>query len=603
MHTDGVGHSYNEMIYTDGSTMERPVAIVTVASGNYVIVIAARGTNSMTTGSDFIRLIEVDAAGVILNQADVTNPGFSVSGPNYENLIPMDATFVGGTLFICGFTTTNTYTAPNYPDFGGQDSKTAFVVSFDITTFSATNARYYDYTFAGPPTLTDDYDIAMRIQSTSGGNLFVTGCANVVLGTPTGEFFTGGSMQLMIDPTTLASIYNVPILSDNAPFSSNFEYSIGFTEDATGSGDYYTYCNYAVQQSNSTGFDPYPVSFHLTGVDNTLQPRPSSFKTNRMIFPGFDYAWANTVLPTTTTGTDEVIGYQNGEDHNCPVSGVINPPTADFIMPFFFDLTPAYSLTYGIQPTTAVSWYTVLSGAGTGNVAYGYSFPTLGGGQSTIGWAPRMGFQFFPSTGSQYNILSAPYLNSNGIGGYHLNVKHASLIPGSGTAHPCSNNYCNPSGILDNAVETDLSAFHTPQFPEDYFGINTNEPHDYVERPDTIFHYDCYTSTVPPYFKHLNETTLTPSQELGLAKALTPYPNPAKDFISIKSDGINDKGTGFKISITDITGKQSMILYNGTVANMPRELQLPQSLANGTYVVTIRMNDRKDFHYKIGIVR
>ena len=162
-----------------------------------------------------ILLLKVDIFGNLLSEQIIESPLLH-NGTDYSEIIPLNSYLFNNQLYICGFITTNNLSTSEL-NWGPQDTRKAFVLRYDPVSQTVTNAMTYDYTFTPTGGLTQDYDMALRIQKLSNGNLFVTGSANTVIGVTWRNFvdeFLCGTLNLEINPFTLMDVHNMPFVNE-----------------------------------------------------------------------------------------------------------------------------------------------------------------------------------------------------------------------------------------------------------------------------------------------------------------------------------------------------------------------------------------------------
>ena len=93
---------------------------------------------------------------------------------------------------------------------------------------------------------------------------------------------------------------------------------------------------------------------------------------------------------------------------------------------------------------------------------------------------------------------------------------------------------------------------------------------------------------------------LSTDKPLTTATAVSIYPNPASDYVTIKIEG--DEAVNVKISLLSINGAKARLLYQGQVDEGSQTLSFPlNGLVPGSYICS--MNIGADYHASVLVVR
>lgn len=519
-----------------------------------LIIIASR--RDVNGGPMMIEVLRADGIGQVVSG----NIIFDKAG---ENLHPLGTAMEGDQLYICGYTTLSG--GPWIPDY--RTSKEIFIVQYDLSQERVVKSFRHDYPAVAPG---NDYDMATRIKILSNGNIFVTGSCNVddpsvPLYDSLSKGYYCGTLSLTLD-AGLNIIYDkpvsayLPVVGGGTNIIARGEAGFDITEDPVGNG-YFIFSNTFVAEAHT----PIPLMqpFHVTFVDNNMDV-PAAMQ-NRYRGPGFDVVWGVNLVPGNIDATTILSGYQNSRPWpNSPF-----PTLPSNINPFLAELKLEYN---GVIDVQALYFSTILSNEGTGDpLLYPNNFTDLGGYFSNLAWGPPNARRDLSYARGIY--LSAPIWNPDGFS--HLNMKMINAWE-DGTVN-CPIDKLQAGGDVVNAwqcnggVQTLDIADNARYYTEQDFSFD----------PDNI--YECYDAS------GVFRPTGIASRD-GIIASVTLSPNPAQDYIVATVEGLTGDAA-VSITLTDITGKQLGILYDGKATGLnENRIKLPQ-LPAGLYLVVIGNKD------------
>ncbi|HLO71812.1 MAG TPA: T9SS type A sorting domain-containing protein [Flavipsychrobacter sp.] len=593
------------------------------------------------------------------------------------------------TLFICGYVTmdptvgpaTGTFThiptginiALPYPDF--TSTKQAFVLSIDVggATPTLQNCRYYNWNYHGGTTnpIEYDFDMAMHMTELSAnyggatlansraGHIHVTGSVTAKTGecngpnTSTGPkpftFIRSATMNLFIDPATL----NVDVFGNN-PFIAmgnvdgmgKSEYGVAFVEGSNGIDNYIVSNEY---DGAPSGFGPSSPSSYVTWAPTAyggFNYKPEAFTIAHANQWGFVHsaapnkrlkfrsgAWA---LQTLVSSHPNVLSSGN-YDHRFVIAGMMHtdpyaptsmilPPSDNNIIPFLFDVQPAWSnATTGsfigntIRPVNDLSAVTpskfapnedfiaYVNQTGTGIVGTDVNnYLTMGSDFSSVLWGPTFADRYEPDVRQDY-VLNAPKFGKRLASG---NITSFLGLKAMFAHHEDK----------DIAYGGCVEKFSMGSIPEDIEGIIGTPPYagmDYDDNDQSLFIY-CGTNTPTIYNNALydkfgdctglqhspdNSPVYRTSTGIRLQNAKTTiFPNPASDALHIQLASDIATDVNVKIVLSTIQGQVVKELYNGTAEALSAEynMSLP-AVASGLYVVQVYSNNKVVHQQKLSI--
>lgn len=551
-------------VFNDPDYDERAVGIHFLSSTDIVIVASRRDYQNLI-GVDGIEVVRVNNLGSLQYAKSITG-----NTSSYDNIYPLGTLVDHNYLYICGYVTANgTTNYPNFPEF--TSDRKAFVLKYDLTTDAVVAAKTWEYTFSPSATLTYDYDMAMRMKMFNAG-LFIVGSCNVVHpDQASNDHFVGGTLSILLDPTTFVDIYNKPFCDENLLSSSgDAEHGFDVIENTWSGGGFFVFSNTFNTQSGIDGYDPIPKWFSATGLNSFLDPLNSLVSTyqDRVYFNNFDYAWGvNTVESQNSPANADAIiisGYQN----NRACSNGTDPTTQDNINPFLAE----FDLSIGSSSINAAytNWSTIKSSQGTGTFSWGNSFMKLGGGLSNTVWGPITTTRNLPRTDI---VAYGPVWNA---GNNKENLKYI-RTDALGALTSCPYQVCSTSVTY---TETDNSdgIVYDPLIEEQDYSTQVND----ITLQEANF--------VPDATPDCNGASFyrpTPNTAAIIPTKTMLYPNPAKDWITVKLASEISHDASINIELRDITSRRIGVLYQGRAdALTDARLSLPE-LAAGVYQVTI----------------
>lgn len=558
----------------------RPVDIAVVDATHFFITALIRD-NLTSNGKDRIKILEVDDKGNILMDEIVESAVTTSTG--YRNMYPLHSIYFSDQLYICGYIGLDYYAYSAVPYFGNQNSKLAFVLSFDPNTLSVL-CNTWDYTISPIQPVRTDYDIAMRMVPIDNDNIYVTGSCNTAIAGFSGDEFPSATLSLFIDKTSLQTTAMTGF--SGRPFVDQYhigaengsgEFGVGILPDPGGSGGFFVVGNDFTSDAHGTpsnGFAPFPEFYWLTYLDPNNGYFPPTGAISNRIGSAWDYAWLLQSLP----GQDIDRFVLAGMISNTPLNSCyqVRPPSFDNYNPFLTEITPGWT---GSNVSLSTHWWEFYeSRLGTGVIGVNANnYRDLGGGISNIAWNPT-----FATRQTDFNItsdimMSAPIFNPNNS---VLNFKLVRTDK-DGIVNNCDFNStaCEPlyqDLYAIDALNTNASS-HTVTENAAYFSVNIYDDGTSEFKYDPDADYECDNSfykqaTSAAISEHKNRTSITP--------------NPASDFIQII---LSEETTGnVSVNLTNLVGQKIARLYNGAAEKISaQKLSIPNSIDKGLYFVTI----------------
>lgn len=592
--------SYDQMLlsnlYDDADIIEERAVDVEhyVDNGTFVMVCMAR-YNDPTKDRDMIKVLELDANGTIIQDLI-----FEVTSGAYENLYPLNSMMIGDMLYICGFATKDGTELPNEPGYGPYDYKAAFVLKHDMTNTVPDVCSLYNYTYSyigGTPTgfPNKDYDIAMRLKVVPGGsNIFVTGSVNGAFGSLGAPLYLSSTMNMTINPTTLA------VVTDNPFLGSSGEYGVDIIQNTNCcNGGYYIVGNEFDQNAATSGFDTNPGFFWVTWVDNSFQAplttlSPLYTRTPRYLFNEFDYAWAMQALPPTDIGNGYQMIVAGMQDNHASCTYSDRPSESNY-NPFLTEMFFNYVTGANSASIVASHKYfkTYMTMGGTGQSFNTDSYHLLGEGLSNPAWRPTFATRD-PNDNNSHIIMSAPH-KYGPEDGYYLNLKYLHTDEDGDIDINCGVVDCSPGNLpIIEVVEHD--------FPNILSNRSvTNCPITVSSGNSSLYIFSAIDSP-----DCINGNGYRPSQVSNVpaprhVKNITLYPNPAATYVSAALPRDLNEDTHVVIDLLDMQGKKIKKLYKGNVKGLKaKEMNLPD-VVPGIYFAQISISGKPSTMQKIEI--
>ncbi len=588
---DALGSLTLSKYYPSTDDQDARVVASELATGDRVVTMSVWDNSAHV---NFLRILIIDAGGNIIVSKDITSTYMPGSSSILYDIYPMGSLVDGEDIYICGYVRPGYATDINPTDF--TTTKEAFVLKIDraLTTISAGQTYNWQDVPLTSVNTNGDYDMALRmkmVQLAGATQLLVTGGANCFYPstTPGIDNGVGGTMALLLDPTFLNPVsgLNNSFYLQGATPGSAVEYGMGIYDDGT---NYFIMGNYANENSGGLyGFAPEPTGMWLQAIDpGTMKPAgllSSPVVRDRALFAATS-AWGLQMEPDkSTAGTLTIAGMQADVLNNCTYTPA---PSFDNINPFMTNITTAFTSS-GIG-VTVNDWTTFLSVLGTGLFGTSNSYYALGGGTSSMAWAPGF-MEQNPGYTTNYRLY-APVYDPDGVA--VLNPKYiAADITRRIISCPNTDVSCT-LGLTRSYTQITVPAqlYRIYSFNVTSLTTSLSDP-------------DLYVVDEP-----MNELPCSSTQHRGLpaaagtVKTLTQqaavYPNPAADYVSVKLEGYGSTGNAM-ISLTDITGKNVGTLYSGRTGAIPAQLSLPQ-VTSGIYLVTIMIDGNSIQKQKLSII-
>jgi hypothetical protein len=457
-------------------------------------------------------------------------------------------------LYICGYVTA-AQRAGISPDY--TTAKQAFVLKYDLGSSSVVDVHVYNW--AGNSPLRRDYDMAHRMKFLKDGNIWVGGLCNGAK--------ESAMMNMVIDPS-LNLVNDKPLNTcfvDEGHLAASFDIS----DDLNGKGYSYIFGNYFYPKSTRVGMYPQPGNYSITAVEaGTLEPVAGA--KSHAYFSPFSNAWGTNIVYGNKDNSVILSGYQDGEKCDSPL-----PSTVDNVNPF---LTEAeLDAAGGDIIINHTQWSTMLSAVGTGNTSNTNSFYDLGTGLSNLVFGPITTVRDLYGTTDEI-VLNAPIWSKPTD--KDLNIK-----------------YIRANRYLDPKCEI-YKCFPDYKYCDTKISEKARERRfDYIIEGSEICMEDLKPKILDcandGYFKGANTAAVATVGNTTEALVATVYPNPAHDMIQVRLSGTIDAAASVTVQLSDITGKQLSVLYNGTASGMNASLKLPGLLPNGLYTVTVTYNGSK----------
>lgn len=534
------------MMYDNTDFDERTVGVHYI-NPNDIVLVSTHAIVNNATGSSGIQIMRLDASGnpVLVRNIDEQN--------NSLDYWPMGSTVNNNILYVCGYTT-NALSAGAAPRF--TDAKSAFVLNYDLNSNTLINMRTYDWPNAGVGT--PDYDIAHRVKVLSSGNIWIGGMCN-------GTNNVSAMMNMQLDATSLAILQDKPIdMPSNWIGINRFNSSFDFWEDQRSRVHGYVLGNYCYDAGAVPGMDLHPMFFNATSVDlNTLANTGGSI--NHTWASQVDYTWGNVAMKGNNNASIILSGFQS--DFVALTTPQVYPTTHDNINPFLADIE------LEVNPTTnnlfigANWWRTIESANGTGGqFINANSYPNLGGTISNMLWGTPNAVRNGAGTDI---ILNAPLWNPNTS---RLNLKYI-------RTDQVGTTQCGSERFEEafTATKVDNSANRATSVKADWKDYN-GSPNVYVQNADAIL--DCSSG----FFSKQTEL-----RKNTAAITVSVSPNPAQSIIELHFAGTVNNTDNLRVTISDMLGRVSTVLYTGPKSGLQDKLALPQ-LAKGLYVIGVQHN-------------
>lgn len=538
---DPSGSPMTSQVYNDPGYDER-VKGVHYLTPNDVAIVATRTALPWMPGQSGIEVIRADAATGAQMSTQVIMP--PVPGQDYW---PTGSMLYGnGRIYICGYVTPSLPPGV-YPDF--SISKTAFVMIYDISTNSIAATNTYDWVAGG-----NDYDIPHRMKIMNNGNIWVGGMCN-----------DGGGGQAMMNMEIDGSLNLVNDAPIRQVFATNYlNTSFDLWEDPTNPAYSYVFGNFCFNL-NASQMDLFPTFVNITSI-NSGSLIPAGGTNNQAWMGQIDYCWGTNIVRGNSNNSLILSGFQS----NYACGGQAYPTTQDNVNPYLAELMPMTTASGDIVVNTNY-WVTIESMIGTGSrLSDPNSYYNLGTAPSNLVWGPVTTVR---DDGSLTNdiVLNTPIWNR------FTNVLNLKFLRADMNGDPaCKFSMCMPyfpnmqvasPGIVATSTWSNWNEF-TLMIPDGPLPLTMK--------------FDCNSG----YFGDSRDLQKTAAAG---ALAVSVYPNPAREMISLEFNGEVNGADAIHVNITDITGKHIAVLYHGTKAAMDKQLKLPK-LAKGTYLVTVHQN-------------
>ncbi|WP_222165223.1 T9SS type A sorting domain-containing protein [Edaphocola aurantiacus] len=539
---DPAGSPIVSQFYNDPGYDER-VKGVHYLNPNDVAIVATRTALPWTPGPSGIEVIRADAANGMQFSTHVIESPFP--GQDYW---PTGSMLYGnGRIYICGYMTPSMPPGV-YPDF--STPKTAFVLIYDIAANMVAAMNTYDWPAGG-----NDYDIPHRMKIMSSGDIWVGGMCN-----------DGGGGQAMMNlqiDGALNMMKDAPI--QQATLTNYLNTSFDFWEDPTNPAVAYVFGNFCFNL-NASQMDLFPTFLNVTTIDiGTLMPPAGA--NNQAWMGQIDYCWGTNIVRGNSNNTLILSGFQS----NFACGGQAFPTSQDNVNPYLAELMPITTSSGDIIINTNY-WVTIESAAGTGSRSMDpNSYYNLGNAPSNLVWGPV-------TTVRDNGMLTDDIVLNTPIWNKFTNVLNPKFLRTDKNGDPaCKFSMCMP--YFPNAQTM------SPGNIVSFSGYSWNEYNTMV--PDGPLPLSMKLDCSSGYFSDNRSLKPVPN-----VLAVSVYPNPAQDIISLQFNGTVNDNDAIQVNITDVTGKEATVLYRGTKAAMNSQLKLPQ-LAKGTYLITVYQNTIK----------
>jgi len=531
------------VVYDDRNYDERPVGVHYNGPNNiYIVSTALDYTGGAGTGNG-VQLIE--------HPAGLRKFIFAPSG---QDLWPLGSLMDPnqGIVWVCGYVT-RSQGPGRYPNY--NTAKQAFVLRWNVLKECADGFMTYDWPAANPSG--NDYDMAHRMKFVRNGTqIWVGGSCNATSGP--------AMMNMVINPATLIGIDNplvTPLMVDGQTIGTSFD----IAERLNGTNYSYIFGNYFTPRGTAAGgMDPQPGNYNITTVNAGTYVPPVATGNSHAFFSGFRNAWGTNLVYGNRPNSVIMSGYQDVERCGSLFTGNYYP----FLVEPTLNTTTAGNIVVG-----NLQWSTMLTAAGTNG------FNTLGGGQSNLVHGPVTTVRDLV-TGTNEITFNGPVTDRvTGCSNAPLGIKY--IRTNSALDPFCKIESCTPRYDLFNTRVSNAARTNPISF-----GCKI-----YLQGPDPLDE-KTPNCAIDGYYKPSGSTTIVGVEAANTSISATVFPNPAQDVIQVQLSGNIEESAGVKVLLSDITGKQLSVLYQGAASGLHTSLSLP-NLPRGLYTVTVTYNDNR----------